>query len=253
MFRALSDFPLESHSFTFSLLFWIFFNAVAGSRLCLFFSFSISWKSNFKKKTPFSVLTPGLVIFAPMASASLPIVEPFLPALIPICISFCFSSFPSFSLSKAAILLFNFFAFFLSLGPNEPRNSSIFFFNLSCNSSLLAARSPGFLTRSRRSLGVKDCHLLADSCAAPQLPVTAFLHIGSVLPVEESRILVDNSQLLALTRPCKLGHIGGREEVEGDGDTTIEAHAKCEESGEGGEEKVDAEEQLHENGMGCWR
>jgi len=102
-------------------------------------------------------------------------------------------------------------------------------------------------------LGVKDCHLLADSCAAPQLPVPAFLHIGSVLPVEESRILIDDSQLLALARPSQLGHIGGGEEVEGDGDTTMEAHAEGQESGEGGEEDVDGEEQLHENGMRCRR
>ena len=31
-------------------------------------------------------------------------------------------------------------------------------------------------------------------------------------PVEKCRVLADNSELLALARPCKLGHIGGWEE-----------------------------------------
>ena len=115
-------------------------------------------------------------------------------------------------------------------------------------------------------LRVEDCHLLADSCAAAQLPVPAFLHIRSVLPVhathvqkdfhfhlfarvtfylspvEKNRILANNSQLLALARPCKFGHIGGWEEVEGDGDATVDAHAEGQETGKGGEEEVGAEE-----------
>ena len=61
-------------------------------------------------------------------------------------------------------------------------------------------------------------------------------------PVEKSRIFADNSQLLALARPCKFSHIGGWEEVKGDGHAAVDAHAEGKETGKGGEEEVGAEE-----------
>ena len=73
-----------------------------------------------------------------------------------------------------------------------------------------------------------------------QLAVASVLHIGSVLPVlfigeksffpntrgppvEEGRMVLHNDgQLIALTGACDLGHIGWREEEQGEGGALVD-------------------------------
>ena len=57
-------------------------------------------------------------------------------------------------------------------------------------------------------------------------------------------VLHNDGQLIALAGACKLGHIGGREEEQGEGGALVDGGHKGKEAGDGGDKEVAGKEEL---------
>ena len=57
-------------------------------------------------------------------------------------------------------------------------------------------------------------------------------------------VLHNDGQLIALAGACKLGHIGGREEEQGEGGALVDGGHKGKEASDGGDKEVAGKEEL---------
>ena len=57
-------------------------------------------------------------------------------------------------------------------------------------------------------------------------------------------VLHNDGQLIALAGACKLGHVGGREEEQGEGGALVDSSGECKEAGYRGDKEVAGKEEL---------
>ena len=57
-------------------------------------------------------------------------------------------------------------------------------------------------------------------------------------------VLHNDGQLIALAGACKLGHVGGREEEQGEGGALVDGRGESKEAGDGGDKEVAGKKKL---------
>ena len=57
-------------------------------------------------------------------------------------------------------------------------------------------------------------------------------------------VLHNDGQLIALAGACKLGHVGGREEEQGEGGALVDGHGEGKEAGYRGDKEVAGKKEL---------